>query len=62
MIGPFLALVLSVTDGDTFRARVEVWPGMEVQTAVRILGIDTPELHGKCQEEKDAAVRAVIAK
>ena len=58
MIGTWLALVLLVTDGDTFRARVEVWPGMEAITAVRIRGIDTPELRGKCASEKEKAVAA----
>lgn len=54
----FLAQVLSVTDGDTFRARIEVWTGVEVVTAVRVLGIDTPELRGKCVAEKERAVAA----
>ena len=58
MIGSFLAFVLLVNDGDTFKARIEVWPGVEVQTAVRVRGIDTPEIKGKCQSEKDAALRA----
>ena len=58
MIGAYLALVLLVTDGDTFRARVEIWPGIETVTAVRIRGIDTPELRGKCQAEKDKAIAA----
>ena len=57
-MGPFLALVLAVTDGDTFRARVEVWPGVEVVTAVRISGIDTPELRGKCAAERERALAA----
>lgn len=58
MIGPFLALVLAVTDGDTFRARVEIWPGIEAVTAVRLRGVDTPEIRGKCQAEKDRAIAA----
>jgi len=58
VIGTWLALVLLVTDGDTFRARVEVWPGIDAVTAVRIRGIDTPELRGKCASEKEQAVAA----
>ena len=58
MIGTWLALVLLVTDGDTFRARVEVWPGIDAVTAVRIRGIDTPEIKGKCPAEKAAALEA----
>lgn len=58
MIGVFAALVLSVTDGDTFRARIPVWEGVDVVTAVRIRGIDTPEIKGKCLAEKAAALEA----
>jgi len=58
VIGAYLALVLLVTDGDTFRARVEVWPGIETVTAVRIRGIDTPELRGKCAAERERAIAA----
>ena len=58
MIGIFAALVLSVTDGDTFRARVPVWDNIDVVTAVRIRGIDTPEIKGKCPAEKAAALAA----
>ena len=58
MIGVFAALVLSVTDGDTFRARVPVWDNIDVVTAVRIRGIDTPEIKGKCPAEKAAALAA----
>jgi len=58
VIGSFLAIVLLVNDGDTFKARIEVWPGVEVQTAVRVRGIDTPELKGKCQAERDKAIAA----
>ena len=58
MIGIFAAVVLSVTDGDTFKARIPVWEGVEIVTAVRIRGIDTPELRGKCPAEKAAALAA----
>lgn len=58
MIGVFAALVLSVTDGDTFRARIPVWDNIDVVTAVRIRGIDTPEIKGKCPAEKAAALEA----
>lgn len=58
MIGSFLALVMAVQDGDTFKARVTVWDGIEVVTAVRLRGIDTPELKGKCPSEKSRALAA----
>lgn len=54
----YVATLLGVTDGDTLRARVEVWPGVEVVTAVRLAGIDTPELKGRCLEERTAAQAA----
>jgi len=58
VIGVFAALVLSVTDGDTFKARIPVWDGIEVVTAVRVRGIDTPEIKGKCPAEKAMALEA----
>lgn len=58
MIGAFLALVLSVTDGDTFKARITVWDNVDVVTAVRLRGIDTPEIKGKCPAEKATALAA----
>ena len=58
MIGSFLALLISVTDGDTVKARVPVWDGVEIVTAVRLSGIDTPELKGKCPAEKALALKA----
>jgi len=58
MIGVFAALVISITDGDTFKARIPVWDGIEVVTAVRLRGIDTPEIKGKCPAEKAAALAA----
>jgi len=58
VIGVFAALVLSVTDGDTFRVRIPVWDNIDVVTAVRIRGIDTPEMKGKCPAEKAMALEA----
>ena len=34
------------------------WPGLTARTKVRVAGVDTPEIRGKCQAEKDKAVRA----
>lgn len=56
------AEVLKVNDGDTFEARVQVWPGMQITTKVRLRGIDTPELKARCAEEyrrADAAREAL---
>jgi endonuclease YncB( thermonuclease family) len=45
------AEVLRVIDGDTFQARVRVWPGLDVDTKVRLRGIDAAELHARCSDE-----------
>jgi endonuclease YncB( thermonuclease family) len=47
--------VLRVLDGDTFEARVHVWPGLDITTKVRLRGIDAPELRAKCSEERAKA-------
>ncbi len=38
-------------DGDTFEARVHLWPGLEMMTRVRLRGVDAPEMKGACAEE-----------
>lgn len=43
--------VVRVVDGDTFDARVRLWPGLEMMTRVRLRGIDAPEMKGACAEE-----------
>lgn len=45
------AEVLRVIDGDTFEARVAIWPGMQVTTRVRLRGIDAPEMRAHCAGE-----------
>ena len=52
------AEVIRVLDGDTFQARVRVWPGIDVDTRVRLRGIDAAELHARCSEEYARAVAA----
>jgi endonuclease YncB( thermonuclease family) len=49
------AEVLRVIDGDTFLARVHVWPGMDITTKVRLRGIDAPELNARCADERTKA-------
>ena len=52
------AVVDYVIDGDTFAAGVKLGPDIENTVRVRILNIDTPEIHGECDAEIDAAYRA----
>lgn len=54
--------VLRTIDGDTFDARVALWPGLELNTRIRLRGIDAPELHAACADElrkAEAASRAL---
>lgn len=63
--GPaYPADVIRVVDGDTFEARVHIWPGVAVSTKVRLRGIDAPELGARCAEErvKAEAARAALAR
>lgn len=48
--------VTSIYDGDTFRANIEGFPTIIGEhMSIRINGIDTPELRGKCPQEKAQA-------
>lgn len=54
------AIVLSVSDGDTFRVQVPTWSAPFHTWAVRVRGVDTPELHGKCESERQRARKAKV--
>jgi micrococcal nuclease len=58
LAGPLPARVVSVIDGDTLEVRVHIWLGQDINTRVRLAGIDAPELRGNCNREKDLARRA----
>jgi endonuclease YncB( thermonuclease family) len=53
--------VLRIIDGDTFEARVHVWPGLDVTTKIRLRNIDAPELHARCADELAKAQAARTA-
>src|SRR6478609_5340825 len=57
-VGMHPAEVLRVLDGDTFEARMRVWPGLDVTTKVRLRGIDAPEMRARCEDERLKAVAA----
>lgn len=45
--------VVLVYDGDTFKINMKSWPAVVGKNLpVRVRGIDTPEIHGKCLHEK----------
>jgi len=56
--GRYEATVVSVYDGDTFRAKVAIWPGLVQTILIRVRGVNTPEIRGKCAEEKVMAKEA----
>lgn len=53
--------VLRTIDGDTFEARVHLWPGLDMTTRVRLRGIDAPERKAGCAEEARLAEAASVA-
>ena len=56
--GPISARVIRVIDGDTLQVEVRIWFGQDVTVNVRVLGVDTPEMKGKCPAEIEAAKAA----
>jgi len=51
--------VISVYDGDTFRVNINSLPPIVGKNiAIRVNGVDTPEIRGKCQYEKNLALEA----
>lgn len=58
LAGPIGAQVLRVLDGDTIEVSARIWLGQNVETRVRLAGIDAPELRGACSYERELAARA----
>jgi micrococcal nuclease len=56
--GPVPATLVEVIDGDTLRVRARIWLGQEIETAVRLAGVNAPELAGKCDTERRLAREA----
>ena len=51
--------VISVYDGDTFRVDIDSLPPIVGKNIpIRLNGVDTPEIRGKCKYEKDLALEA----
>lgn len=57
--GPVAAEVERVIDGDTVRVSAKIWVDQRISTAVRIYGVDAPELfRPQCEAERAAARKA----
>jgi endonuclease YncB( thermonuclease family) len=57
--GPYPATVISVTDGDSVKVKVQIWLGLYQEVAVRIKGIDTPEISKpNCPKEMELGKEA----
>lgn len=52
------ATVDYIFDGDTFAAYVNPDDDIEISVRVRLMNVDTPEIHGACESEIAAAIRA----
>ena len=51
--------VISVYDGDTFRVNIDSLPPIVGKNIpIRVNGVDTPEIQGKCKYEKNLALKA----
>lgn len=51
--------LVRIYDGDTITVNIDMWPpllGKEI--SIRVRGVDTPEIRGECQTEKDRAYAA----
>jgi len=56
--GPVSADIVRVIDGDTVEVTAYPWPQQSVDVLVRIRGVDAPEIHAKCDIERQGALRA----
>ncbi len=53
--------MIRAIDGDTFEARVHLEPGRDLNTKIRLRGIDAPELKAACAQELRMAEAATGA-
>ncbi len=49
---------MRVIDSDTIVVRARIWLGQNIDTQVRLEGVDAPEIKGKCEHERRLALRA----
>lgn len=60
LAGPVPARLVDVVDGDTIRVEAHIWLGQEVETLVRLAGLNAPELSAPCPEERALAEAARV--
>lgn len=54
-----ISKVISIYDGDSFKATITGWPALiGERIGIRVNGVDTPEMRGKCDQEKLLARKA----
>ena len=49
---------MGVIDGDTIVVHARIWLGQDVETRVRLDGVDAPEMNGGCEAARRLARRA----
>ena len=54
------AQVNYVIDGDTFSALVNLTADIKISVRVRLRNVDTPEIHGDCEYERNMAQAAKV--
>lgn len=52
------ALVIDAYDGDTLSVKADIWPDLTHSSNVRVRGVDTPEIRGRCAQERELAIAA----
>jgi micrococcal nuclease len=61
IVGPVMAEVIRVIDGDTILVAAKPWPQQTMEVYVRLRGIDAPELKSACSATRDAGRQARAA-
>ena len=52
------AVVTGAYDGDTLYVDADIWPNQIWRGSVRVRGVDSPEIRGQCEQEKQWAIQA----
>ena len=55
-----VALITDAYDGDTLTVAADIWPDLVLPGSVRVLGIDTLDIRGAWEQEKNLALMARV--